>query len=43
MAKDNAIFQLITNNDGTYLQLIPAKGLGKIFLFSELDEYLTKR
>ncbi|WP_312371323.1 DUF342 domain-containing protein [Lachnoclostridium sp.] len=43
MANDNAIFQLITNNDGTYLQLIPAKGLGKTFLFNELDEYLTKR
>ncbi len=43
MTNGNAIFQLITNNDGTYLQLIPAKGLGKSFLFSELDEYLTKR
>ena len=43
MANDNAIFQLITRNDGTYLQMLPAKGAGKNFLFNELDEYLTKR
>ncbi len=39
----NAQFLLVLQDDGTYLQLVPAKPGGVNIEFSELEEYLNKR
>lgn len=39
----NAQFLLVLQNDGTYLQLVPASSRGANINFNELDEYLSKR